>query len=339
MTLKNALLRVICAVGFAYALAATANNAPHASLAHTDIGADFNAFWQAAQNEPFERQLVLWDEWIEGPRRDLYNTIVWAAPQRPDAAQRVLRERFKSYAEIAERIAPAAREFRTRSTEQVARFAALFPDAQRHPPIELLLAPNFDAKSGVRADGKPVLVFAIDTLVLAKSNYDVLFPHELFHLYHANRAGIRNDGVMPGVTLALPLFAEGLATYVSSQVAPDHSDGELLLQNDLAQIAHADLPKIAGSFLADAQFKAIDDEHPEAFKRWFYGGRKPFQPCLPNRSGYWLGLQLIRQLREHHSLREIAGWNPAQAEQHTLAALHEMAGPRPQPLDAQSCAR
>ncbi len=76
-----------------------------------------------------------------------------------------------------------------------------------------------------------------------------------FHLYHANHAGIKNDGVMPGADLTLPLFAEGLATYVSSVLSPDHSDGQLLLQNNLGAIPVARSPEIAARFLTDAHEK------------------------------------------------------------------------------------
>jgi hypothetical protein len=167
--------------------------------------------------------------------------------------------------------------------------------------------------------------FAVDTLVLEHADMSVLFPHELFHLYHAEHAGIQNDGVMAGADLTLPLFAEGLATYVSSVLSSGHSDGQLLLQNDLGALPVARLPEIAGRFLADADKKAIDPAHPEAFGRWFMGSKAKYQPDLPNRAGYWLGFHVIRQMRRHYTLREVASWSPSKAQMQTRAALLQMA--------------
>jgi hypothetical protein len=131
---------------------------------------------------------------------------------------------------------------------------------------------------------------------------------------------------MPGADLTLPLFAEGLATYVSSVLSPGHSDGQLLLQNDLGAIPAARLPVVATRFLADANDKAVDPGHAEAFIRWFNRSKKNYQPDLPNRAGYWLGLHVIRQMRHRYSLREMASWPPARAQAQTRAALIEMTG-------------
>ena len=48
------------------------------------------------------------------------------------------------------------------------------------------------------------------------------------------------------------------------------------------------------------------------------------QPDLPNRTGYWLGLNLVRQMRQQYSLREMASWPAAKAQAQARAALYEM---------------
>jgi hypothetical protein len=169
-----------------------------------------------------------------------------------------------------------------------------------------------------------VLAFAVDSLLLEQAQLDIVVPHELFHLYHAQHAGIRNDGVMPDADLTLPLFEEGLATYVSSQLSSGHKDGELLLQDDLGDIPANELPVIARRFLNDAHDKAIDPSHPVVFKRWFNAAATPYQPDLPNRTGYWLGLQLIRHMRKTYSLAQMVSWSPQQAEKQVMAALRQM---------------
>ena len=291
------------------------------------IGTSFEAFWTAAHDQAFEQQEALWDRLIEQPRQDLYASVVWEMRDYPgwqESKQRGLRRRFAEYPLVSGEILAAAGTLESGAAIKEAQFRRLFPDAAGRPSIQWVLAPNFDAKSGVLGSGAPVLVFAVDTLVLEHADMDVLFPHELFHLYHANHAGIQNDGAMPDATLTLPLFAEGLATYVSSLLCRGRTDGQLLLQNDLGAIPVSRLPEVATRFLADANRKAIDPAHPEAFGRWFMGSSSNYQPDLPNRSGYWLGLQLIRQMRRQHSLHEIASWSPSKAQEETRSALSKL---------------
>ena len=293
------------------------------------ITTSFTAFWSAAERQPFLQQEAAWNRDIEAPRRDIYDAVVWEKQhdQYWQARRQLwLRARFARYPELAAGIPTEVRALQDAIAKQSARFKTLFPDADPHPPVTILLAPNFDAKSGVLRNGKPVLAFAADSLLLEHAQLDIVVPHELFHLYHAQHARIRNDGVMSDAELTLPLFEEGLATYVSGELAPGHTDSELLLQDDLGNLPSEKLPAIARRFLGDARAKAIDVQHPEVFARWFHAAARPYQPDLPNRTGYWLGLQLIRYLRRGHSLAEIAAWSPAEAQAHTLEALRQVAG-------------
>lgn len=292
------------------------------------VASSFEAFWSAARGRPFEEQLALWDRLVEEPRATLYASVVWEKTTHLKWAEqktRLLRARFEDYRQLSDALPKAARALESDLPTRNARFRGLFPDAPARPPVQVVLAPNFDAKSGVLDDGSPVLVFAVDSLLLEHADLDVVFPHELFHLYQARRAGIENDGVMPGADLTLPLFAEGLATYVSGLLAPGRSEGQLLLQDDLGALPSARLPEIARRFLADADAKAVDPAHPEPFQRWFNAGRTAFQTDLPNRSGYWLGLQVARELRRKHKLEDLASWSPARAQRETRAILTDLA--------------
>lgn len=308
--------------------------AVHAAVAGSDtappsIATPFKTFWEAAQGQPFDKQEALWDKIIEQPQQELYDWVVWEKRDYPSWQKEkdyALKTRFAAYAGISGQIPAAAASLESAIPAQVAHFRTLFPDAPANPAVAVVLAPDFDSKTGVLKDGTPVLALSIDTLLLEKADPNILFPHELFHLYDANHAGITNDGVMPGTQLTLPLFEEGLATYVSSQVTPAHTDGEYLLQASLGALPASRLPEVAKRFLADANMPTIDPAHHSmAYGRWFEGNDKPYQADLPNRSGYWLGLNLIRQMAKTHSLPEMAAWGPAEAEQQTLAALKQMA--------------
>jgi hypothetical protein len=329
---NSPLLRIVSAacalaaiVGFTSPARAAVDRAP-------SIAASFDAFWAAARDRPFTEQQEAWDRLIERPRRDLYASVVWEIDHHRhwrEDRELMLKRRFAAYPGVSREIPSLAHTLESRIPQEVARFRELFPDAPAHPPIRLPLAPNFDAKSGVLADGIPVLVFAVDSLVLEHADMSVLFPHELFHLYHATHAGIKNDGVMPDADLTLPLFAEGLATYVSSLLAPGHTDAQLLLQASLGDLPPSRSREVAARFLMDAHEKAIDPAHPEPFTRWFTGSNTNYQADLPNRTGYWLGLQLVRRMHDRFTLGEMASWKPARAGRETWDTLREIAGVNP----------
>ena len=308
------------------AFSASATGSPHAP----PLGDSFQTFWAAAQGQPFEKQVALWDTIIEAPRQELYDWVVWEKRDNPNWQKEktfALRSRFADYGRISGQIPAAVDKLETDIPAEVAKFRTLFPDAPVKPSVAVLLAPDFDSKSGVLSDGTPVLALSIDTLILEKADLGILLPHELFHLYDATRAGITNDGVMRGATLTLPLFEEGLATYVSTLVSPGHTDGQYLLQDSLGALPASRLPEIAQRFLADADKPVIGpagDSMDNA--RWFEGSNKRYQPDLPNRSGYWLGLNLVRQMAKTHSLTEMAAWSAGKAQEETRAALMVMAG-------------
>ena len=293
------------------------------------LAGSFQAFWSAAQGKPFAEQETLWDKYVESPRQDVYDSIVWEKRDYPDwrkLKDASLAARFNSYPRIADQIPGAIASLEAAIPVQAQKFRTLFPDAPMQPPVIIVLAPDFDSKSGVQGDGKPVLALAIDTLLLEKADLGILFPHEIFHIYDATHAGITNDGVMPGADLTLPLFEEGLATYVSTLISPGHTDGQYLLQDSLGALPVTRLTDIAQRFLADASQPAINPaDDSKAYARWFEGNNTPFQPDLPNRCGYWLGLNLIRAMVKSHPLREMASWPPAKAQQEMRAALLESA--------------
>lgn len=300
------------------------------------IDQSFTTFWQAANGKPFAEQEALWDKYIEGPRQALYQSVVWEVRNNPNWQKEKdgsLKQRFAQYSVIGKDIPEGVHAIHTALDVQAKRFAQHF-GASGQPRAVVVLAPDFDAKSGILPDGTPVLALAVDSLILEKAQLDVVLPHELFHLWDAEHSGITNDGVMPNTHLLLPLFEEGLATYVSTVVSPGHTDGEYLLQNDLGALPDARLPEVAKRFLQDADVMTIDPvKHATSptYVHWFEGGQHPFQPDLPNRSGYWLGLHMVRVLVRDHSLRDIATWSPQKAETETRAALAVLAGDKQAP--------
>jgi hypothetical protein len=291
------------------------------------FASDATAFWAAAKDKPPEEQLVLWDRLVERPHAAFYDQVVWETAKHPDAAerrQRLLRRRFAEEAVIADDLPRRFHELEDIARRQVPRFRARFADMPTDVPIFAALSPTFDAKGAVLASPEPqiVLAFGVDTIALYHENLDIIFPHELFHVYHAKVSGFLNDGVMPGVDLVIPLWEEGLATYVSSLFEPDAKDGALLLQDELGWVPAEEIPALARGFLRDANAKAVDRE---AFARWFSAGVPSVTPTTPNRAGYLLGLHVARRLARTTSLVDMVHWRAPAAHERVLAALREIA--------------
>ncbi len=314
--------------------AATARASPAPAAQRTaapSIASSFETFWTAARGKPFDRQLALWNRYIEDPRETLYRSVVWDATDIPNWRRWKtdgLKMRFGQYPRIASRIPREAATIVHALRAASGRFRKLLPGASRKPRVALVLSPDFDSKSGVLPDGTPILALAVDTLLLEKANLRILLPHELFHLYDAQHAGVMNDGVMPGTHLTLPLFAEGLAVCVSSQVSPGYADGQYMFGKMLGRLPASRLPAAARAFLADASSETIDPKThgiSRLHADWFEGDSKALNPPYPNRAGYGLGLNLIRRLRATHSLQQMASWTPGEAQRHMLTALAAMA--------------
>jgi hypothetical protein len=312
---------------------------PVIAMIHPDqlpsIATAFDDFWTAARGKPFPQQEALWEKYIEGPRATLYRSVVWEVRDHPDwraDRERMLRSEFARFPHIAAAIPAEVSAIQAELLIETKRFRKLFPGASAAPRAVIVLAEDFDSKSGVLPDGTPVLALAADTLALEKADLRILLPHELFHLYDAEHAEVKNDGVMPGTTLALPLFAEGLATYVSSVASPGQADGQYLLQANLGTLPRSRLPLAARDFLRVADTVTLESgthRISPLYGRWFEGDDRPLNPGYPNRAGYWLGLNLIRQLRRTYSLRQLASWPPAEAQQRIRAALVAMANSKP----------
>ena len=126
------------------------------------------------------------------------------------------------------------------------------------------------------------------------------------------------------VPRTLPRSGPGWISTTAARSVPARS----VAQSDLGALPRSRLPTAARDFLRVADSLTID---PAAhaisplFARRFEGSNGPLNPGYPNREGYWLGLNLIRQLRRTYSLQQLASWAPGEAQQRMHAALVEMA--------------
>jgi hypothetical protein len=294
-----------------------------------DFRTEFKLFWEKAKGKSLSDQRKIWDQLIEAPHQKLFDGAVWEKQIRPEwfkIKDIALSARLKQYPDLYE---PTLRNFDVLPQiirDQVGRLKKVVTDLQVSFPIYLVVAPNFDAKSALISNNSEsvAVLLAADSLALEKANFDVLLPHELFHAFHAIKAGYKNDGVMPNVSLWIPLWEEGLATYISGLANPDVQDSELLLDSHFQTISKNDLEWLSNEFLKQKDLKVLNQGPTEEFRKWFSSGRLKVREDLPNRCGYYLGLQVARRLSKKYTLDQMIGWTPDVAKNYVVSALKEL---------------
>ncbi len=170
-------------------------------------------------------------------------------------------------------------------------------------------------------EGEPALLFGVDGIAFfhpADNDLAPLIHHELFHMHHGFR--LEALGVEPiETTVAQMLWVEGLATFVSHELNPDASWSEVLLSDAMIRDTDARLPELAAE-LAD---NLTSTDH-ELIADYFVGGSGD---RVPDRCGYYIGLRVAEQLRQSHSLNELATLHGANLKSEIEAALRELAEP------------
>jgi len=290
---------------------------------------EFTQFWQAAKNQPFNDQIKLWDQFIESPHQEFFDFAVWEKQFRsnwPEAKAQNLEFRFAHYARLYGPIENAFDSFPSVVKTQIKRFKKIIPEFEPNFPIYAIVAPNFDAKSAIiSANPRSVaLVIALDSVALEKADYEVLFPHELFHAFHALHSGFFNDGVMAGTSILVPLWEEGLATYISGLANPGISDDNLLFDTAFEKLNARDIRWLAQQFVKQSDLQTLDPAPTAAFKMWFSNGKFTVREDLPRRCGYFLGLHVVREVAKTHSLKEMINWGPKAIPEHVVIALNDL---------------
>ena len=291
---------------------------------------EFSAFWKLAKSKPFPEQVQFWDQIIEGPQKKIFDFAVWEKQFRPnwkETKERTLKSRFSFYPNIYDSTIEAFGKLPAVVNQAIINLKDFLPSFRVNFPIYAVVAPNFDAKSALTsADPKSVaMIVAIDSATAENANYKIFLPHELFHAFHAKEKGFINDGVMEGVSIVIPLWEEGLATYISGLINPQVLDSDLLFDEHFKAIKKSDLQWLARRFLEQKNSKVLYPSPSDEFKMWFSVGLKKVREDLPNRLGYFLGLNVIRKVALKYSLSSIVNFTPKAAETHATDALKELA--------------
>ncbi len=184
-----------------------------------------------------------------------------------------------------------------------AQFRQSFADLRCDFPIYLTITLGQLDGAGRVVDGERALVFGVDTIAQLHKpeQLPVFVSHELFHRYHSQMAGFSDD---PGDRQAIwrTLWAEGLATYVSARLNPDHPLADaFMLPRDLAERAEPLTPRLAKAL------KRNDAPDPARYLEYFtYGSASATKDGLPFRAGYYIGYRVAEMMAQGTTLRALA---------------------------------
>jgi hypothetical protein len=298
-----------------------------------NLGPNFSQFWQSAKGQSFEDQLRAWNEFIETPYQTFYDEMVWQQSSNPKWEERKLRrlkEFFEKYPVLYPEMMNQFTQFDTTLKLQIEKFTHFFPDAYFDLSIYAAPTTTFNGKGGEGGDtedklGKTVLAFGIDMLVDLKNDPDVLYSHELFHIYHTSTIHMNEQIFLKQGHLTLPLWLEGLATYVSQQMNPNASLRDILMDKDLAEVSQQNIHTLAQMFIKESEEASFDMKKPEFYKKWFaIDPQFKIENGFPMRCGYLLGLKVVEKLAKKYSLNEMVHWNVKEIHANVKIALSSM---------------
>ena len=203
----------------------------------------------------------------------------------------------------------------------VANFRRTFSDFRCDFPIYLAITLSHLDGAGRLVDGHPAMVLGVDSITETPEEIPVFIAHELFHRYHFAAAGFSDDE-SERAPIWRALWAEGLATYVSARLNPDHPLADaMIVPRNLAELAAPLAPRLARALRNNnASNLALYAEYFEA------GSRQAKEDGIPQRSGYYVGYRVAELMAKHHSLYQLAHLRGQALHREINEALDELAG-------------
>lgn len=290
--------------------------------------AQFDIFWEKARKQPFEKQVDLWTSIVEVPHQNFFDTFVWSKTDDPSFQIRRSKQLKTTFIRIAKNEAKVRTELRNFDlvvASQMTRYRETFPDAEFPVLCYAVIGGNFLGRAGISPSTKErVLAFGIDKIVEMEVNPDILYSHELFHIYHGIKSNVDSDDRM-----IAHLWGEGLASFVSHELNPKVSIKDVFIYESPAQVSDDHLPRIAALFLRVANKRASESKNSQIYFDWFLA-ETPTKD-LPAMAGYWLGYKVAESLRTRYSLAELSHWSVEKADLAATATLKQFAERKSQP--------
>ena len=200
-------------------------------------------------------------------------------------------------------------------------FKKNFPDfeAKRSPVFLMPSLLRFDAHLEAKGFDQPLpLFFGVDGMARfhgASGSVSVLFVHEMFHCYHAQRSPeLMLD---PRAPVYAAVWTEGLATWVSQALNPEATALQVLLDDQrLATHGPRSMKLAAREMLATLDSR----QETDLAKFVSYG----WKGAWPARIGYLVGARIARQAAKTRTLSDLASLDASAARAVMREGLQRM---------------
>jgi hypothetical protein len=283
-----------------------------------DFTPDFWRFWEAAQNQPVEQQVQLWQQLYVSRHQAVFDDLATPCKDQWDAAWS-----RTHYLPNLPKLVPAIRSLVADLPRQLEeankRFLKTFPDMQWSGDIYVMASGYcFTGRSQV-IQGRGALLFGVDGIAsFGKQNLIPDLQHELFHRYHREFFDYEPSSAYP---LWTTLWAEGMATYVSELLNPSAS------AIDLAQVPLGMVRQVNGrrGQLA-TDFLRRFESTAEKDATLYFNDINSKDALVPARGGYQLGALVVRDLSKEYSIQTMAHWSRKEAKPRIRAALKRISG-------------
>lgn len=284
--------------------------------------AQFNVFWKQAKGQTFEKQVELWTSVIETPYQDFFDSFVWSEKSNSNFSAKRLKQLqiiFRRIEKNETKIINDLQTFESVLASQLERYRKAFPNAEFPVDCYAAVGGNFLGRAGTnQKTKKKMLAFGIDKIADMNVNPDILYSHELFHIYHGIQSNIDSDE-----RLIVQLWAEGLASFVSHELNPQASNKDIFIYESTAKIKNDQLPHLSSLFLKIAGNDAFDSQNDHLYFDWFLSEKD--SSTLPAMAGYWLGYKVVENLRGRYSLEEMSQWSAQKADRMVRSVLVQFA--------------
>ena len=287
----------------------------------TNLGPEFLKYWgevKRLQVKPsdLEKHASLFKEHVIKDQTQFYLDVVFDKRDKAKKFDDILVEALKDSVPIFEtlekQIASNIKTFDANTKEQIKRLQKAIPGFSADMPIYGMVSLDKFA-GGVRLNkGQQVLAISFDKVAAIDRDFDMLFTHEVFHVYH-NQANpsLRAELSKSSDLLIAGMFIEGIATYAEGDLNPNKKSKRMV--KDLMEwCSKKEYKKFIGDFLQDnAQLTAVTYEaNKHLYRKWFYTTRDKDYP-FPTEAAYCIGDQVIEALAVKHSLKEMVIWDVA----------------------------
>ena len=195
-----------------------------ASFAIHDFTPDFWRFWDAAQNQPVEQQVQLWQQLNVAPHQAVFDDLATPCKDQWNADW----SRSNFFPDLP-RVIPAIRSIVAGLGQQLeqanTRFLKMFPDMRWSGDIYVMASGYCFSGRAQTIEGRSALLFGVDAMA-ALGMKDLIpgMQHELFHRYHSQFFEFEVSSAYP---LWTRLWTEGMAMHVSKQLDPSASELDL----------------------------------------------------------------------------------------------------------------